>query len=180
MTYAREFFGRVFGNPALDAVGAVLVIVGAVLGVAGMALASWLSGVAVVIVLLYASFRAFADVAEERDALSGSRDSQEKLVTLLANGRVKAESYLNELREVIALGDYDATFEPIESWWLDLLDRVSELSSVTAAQLGSKTDLEPARRPASAIHGNMNLAPLRSFLTERVQRISVALNAAGR
>lgn len=144
-----------------------------------MALASWLSVVAVVIVLLYASFRAFADVAAERDALSGSRDSQEQLVTLLANGRVRAEVYLNELREVIALRDYDATFEPIENWWHDLLDRVSELSPVTAAQLGSKTDLERARRPASATQGNSNLAPLRSFLTERVQRISAALNDAG-
>lgn len=84
--------------------------------------------------LLYASFRAFADVTAERDALSGSRDTQEQLVTLLADGRVKAESYLNELREVIALGAYDATFEPIENWRHDLLNRVSELSPETAAQ----------------------------------------------
>lgn len=180
MEHAREFFRRVLGNPALDAVGVVLVIVGAVLGVAGMALASWLSAVAVVIVLLYASFRAFTDVAAERDSLSRFHDSQEQLVRLLADGRVKAERYLNELNDVIALGDYNATFEPIERWWHDLLDAVSALSPVTAAQLGSVADLEPARRPAGATHGNMDLAPLRAFLAERVQRISVALNVAGR
>lgn len=64
-----------------------------------------------------------------------------------------------------------------EDWWTGFIDRVSELSPLTAARLGSKADIDPARRPAGATHGNMNLAPLRSFLKDRVTRISDALNA---
>jgi hypothetical protein len=98
---------------------------------------------------------------------------------VLADGRVRAESYLNQLSEVIALGDYDAFFEPIEDWWRGFLDRVSELSPVTAARLGSNADVDPARRPAGATHGNMNLAPLGSFLEDRITRISTALLSVG-
>lgn len=78
--YAREFFTRVFGNTALDAVGVILIIAGALLGAAGITLASWLSALAVIVVLLYASFRAFRDVAEERDSRSMSQTSQSQLV----------------------------------------------------------------------------------------------------
>jgi hypothetical protein len=177
MRYAREFLKRVFGNPAIDAVGAILVVVGALLGVAGITLASSLSALAVVVVLLYASFRAFRDVAEERDSMSTSQASQAQLVKLLADGRAQAESYLNQMSKTIALGDYDSYFEPIEEWWRNFVLRVSELSSVAAARLGSSSDIDQARRPTGATHGNMNLAPLRSFLEARVTRISKALDA---
>lgn len=83
---------RALGDPARDAEGVVLVIEGAVLGVAGMALACWLSAAAVVTLLFDASFRAFADVAAERDGLSESLNSQVRLVALLANGCVKDET----------------------------------------------------------------------------------------
>jgi hypothetical protein len=174
--YAGEFFRRVFGNPALDAVGAVLILAGALLGVAGITLAPWLSALAVVIVLFYGTFRAFREVAQERDAASASGASRQQLVSLLAEGRRTSENYLNELGDVIALGNYDATFEPIEAWWSEFLDQVSELSPVTAAQLGSRADIDSARRPVGATQGNMNLVPLRSFLESRVTRISAALN----
>jgi len=174
--YTGEFFRRLFANPALDALGVVLILAGALLGVANITLAPWLSALAVVILLLYAAFRAFREVAKERDAALASGASRRELVSLLADGRGTAEKYLNELSEVIALGDYDATFEPIEAWWSKFLDQVSELSPITAAQLGSKSDVDSARRPAGATQGNMNLGPLRSFLESRVTRISAALN----
>ena len=176
MGYAADFFRRVFGIPALDAVGVVLIVVGVLLGVAGSGLAPWVSAVAVVMVLLYSSFRAFRDVALERDSASSSEESRQQLVRLLADGRARAEGFLNQLSDVIALGDYDATFQPIEGWWNDLLERVSERNLMTAAQLGSKSDIDPARRPAGATKGNMNLALLRAFLESRVSRISALLN----
>lgn len=176
MVYAGEFFKRVFGNPALDALGVVLVLAGVLLGVANITLAPWLSALAVVILLLYAAFRAFREIAEERDAALASGASRQELVSLLADGRGTAEKYLNELSEVIALVDYYATFEPIEAWWSEFLDQVSELRPLAAAQLGSKADIDSARRLAGATQGNMNLGPLRSFLESRVARISAALN----
>jgi len=169
MKYPQEFLKAVLGNVVLDIAGVVLVF-------AGFWLASWMPAVALALVLLYASFRAFSEVATERDQLAQTKASNVELANLLAGGRNTAQRFQNELNGVITLAAYDAVLKPIEEWWRDFSDALAALNRLIATQVGLFEDIDPARRPIEARQGLMDLGPLRGFLQSRIDQISTALN----
>lgn len=166
--YLNEWLKAAFGNWILD-------VVGAGFSAASYLLAPWAPAVALAVALLLSSVRAFVVVAKERDQNVQSKSSRLEVAGVLAEGRTGAQTFQHGLSDVITLAEYNDVFQPIESWWHDLLDAVAALDPLMASKLGSHGDIEQARRPPRSRQGLMYLVPLRTFLESRVHQISEAL-----